>query len=1322
MARKSIKGYAEKNYYDNTRFTGGIVATNDPLNEGYFKHLVNFDISDAGQSITPRKGYLTTTLKGIQTTQDYVLNFHITVDDGDVPFMSISLDDPNIIKELCSQPDKYIIQPTQAVLTLTQDQEVVTYHILYEITIQDIYILFKSINTGIPEIFKEFAMDISNEGIIILSPLQDFNVQFTLQDTYVVNNKNPLLTHVLSKYTIYFYDESLGEYIFIDFTNVNKNTIPAWRVSFDIEENFITNCTHILNVDTSDFDGTGFNVYNIKPVANQQAIRIIDENYVTSYIVKVTDGNSMVWLKLYYRKDDTLYGTDFFKGNCLVVSYLNMSDIVDIVDTNNRNLASFESIVPDIKQIIYTTGDSGNRPDGHVNKIPVIYIKDPHDNFLINNTKNPIDGLTIIPSFFLEEAPEDYLWTYTYDITSYNNNLSTSNARIHKGNVYNLLTNEIVIEPLQPFNYYLESVNTLLEDSRRLVDYTMDEYDSYISKLYFREDEHYDTDNTLIIYMVPKYDTNLTPCTLMPEIDIDDNSEKIPDFLWMMGIHNVKITGDVPESEKYIKYYQTNWEQYNMWDTKYTVYENTKIDEDLKNVLASANSNKIDLFKLQEVLNKYKDTHSFYVRKLSEVELNYTTTSDVGYDNIFQTALNTNIIAFTDKGMSSSELYEYIMNSYYTNIIIDNFYTSTCVRACEYDISKFGDNKKDVFKLFEDSKSEESSKIYYLYTKVSTNRLIPIELDYSKFTQLSISKYKSFDNYFYDAYSIYSIFFKYQITNQYVEGVIDYQLSVSAKPILSNDGYNGLYYINLRRESYETTSLFTYNSYTKELYARLNENNIVFKTLHDLNYFDSGLIITFYLMKIPTKEYIEKHPWLVKTIDYTRDYFLNTTNLIQSKIITLTDDEPTKYTLKLIHEPTAILNSSNYLVFKSMLGDHLVVYNQNEVYISKENMPYYFTYEYLHKFPETIVKVIEYKDMLLVFTIQNLYAIYLYEDVQNVLDAEGNTVQQKVYRFASLPVLYNLMVDEKYKDAIQVYNQTVLFYSSDGQMFLIKPTAAVDSNTKFSIQYFNKSANDILLNYKNYMQDRLNIYGIDVFIEDVDIKVSADINNIKIIYNGYYHDHSGKKCYIITYILVYDVLNNRYYTYDTLEFNKVHSIQHIPNNELFITEYADNLYFTMPYSTPNISENNVDVSYYNNFTQTSIYSELDTGTINLNNHLKKRFKDLHVTYKNLNTNTLEFKLETFVDDIPIITYIDTNLDIQNLLNRNTLVTVDTDKVQQLVNNTALFNFMDYSSNKIITHKTNIISRGKTIRIKMNFNSKGKYKIQGYGLIYKEHTV
>jgi len=61
MARRAVQGYTEKSYYENIRFLG-TVATNDPLNEGYFRQLVNYTISDTGQSVTPREGFLTTTL------------------------------------------------------------------------------------------------------------------------------------------------------------------------------------------------------------------------------------------------------------------------------------------------------------------------------------------------------------------------------------------------------------------------------------------------------------------------------------------------------------------------------------------------------------------------------------------------------------------------------------------------------------------------------------------------------------------------------------------------------------------------------------------------------------------------------------------------------------------------------------------------------------------------------------------------------------------------------------------------------------------------------------------------------------------------------------------------------------------------------------------------------------------------------------------------------------------------------------------------------------------------------------------------------------
>ena len=495
----------------------------------------------------------------------------------------------------------------------------------------------------------------------------------------------------------------------------------------------------------------------------------------------------------------------------------------------------------------------------------------------------------------------------------------------------------------------------------------------------------------------------------------------------------------------------------------------------------------------------------------------------------------------------------------------------------------------------------------------------------------------------------------------------------------------------------------------------------MYKYLLDNKYFEQGINITFYLLKIP------KYNNYVKGFLSPAEVLTMYPKLYNTRTLIITTNKPSTYIETLIDDPNWITSAKGSSAYDSVLGSHLVLYTGNKLYISEPGLHYYFTQYNKFEYPEPIVKVIQYKEILLVFTTQNLYAVHLEEVVQQVANGtneDGSTkyVQESSYEFRSHTVLYNLMVNEKYADAIQVYNQMVLFYSADGQMFLIKPTAAITSDTRFSIQYFNKSANDILLNYREYIQRRLQDYGLDDTIGNVSIKVSANINYIKVFY-------STDK---ITYILVYDVLNNRYYVYDTVAFSNIKYLHYIPSGELYIVSGRGddtNLYFTVPYTDTNMVDNNVDISYYDYFSPYEINAEIDTGVINLNNHLKKRFKDLHVIYKNLNANNVAFSLETYVDDVPIITYINSTFEVRNVSSFDTLVVVDNNNVvqlirpeDQLIDNTALFSFIDYTSNKIITHKTNIVSKGKTIRIKMKYKSKGKYKIQGFGLIYKEHTV
>lgn len=496
---------------------------------------------------------------------------------------------------------------------------------------------------------------------------------------------------------------------------------------------------------------------------------------------------------------------------------------------------------------------------------------------------------------------------------------------------------------------------------------------------------------------------------------------------------------------------------------------------------------------------------------------------------------------------------------------------------------------------------------------------------------------------------------------------------------------------------YTNTSLFTYTSY---LSATLKEDNVVYKYLKDKRFFYDSFNIILYLFPL---HILDNH--FDETYDiYNLDLLKVSTNLVSSRQLTYSD-HPSYYIEYLTKEPQEILSNTPFIIF----NDRIVTWKDNTVYMSEENAYYYFKYTGVYNFPERVVKAIAYKDTVLVFTTQNLYCIYPYEyteSVQDGVDDEGKPkyVQQKVIAYASLPVLYNLMVDEKYADAIQVFNQMVLFYSADGQLFMIKPTASIDSNTRFSIQYFNKSANDILANYDVYINRRLAYYGLpEVSKDDINIRVEVTLNYIKIYYytNNY------------TYILIYDVINNYYYTYDTQVVYNIQNFLKTEGYDTIVIESDYNLYF----SSVHKNTKNVDLLY--NSRTFPIEMELDTGVINLNNHLKKRFRTLHTTYKNIDADDLVYNLEVLVDEVPVYTMHD---DIIEVVTNNYETVSKSNEVNLLEDNTVLFKFNDDSLNKIMNHRTNIVSIGKTIRLKTTFKSAGRFKLQGFGLVYKEHQI
>src|SRR5690554_239006 len=62
MATKYIRGYSEKQIYRNEYFNKGTISTNDPLSEGSFRRLINFNVSNQNASLKNREPFLTVPL------------------------------------------------------------------------------------------------------------------------------------------------------------------------------------------------------------------------------------------------------------------------------------------------------------------------------------------------------------------------------------------------------------------------------------------------------------------------------------------------------------------------------------------------------------------------------------------------------------------------------------------------------------------------------------------------------------------------------------------------------------------------------------------------------------------------------------------------------------------------------------------------------------------------------------------------------------------------------------------------------------------------------------------------------------------------------------------------------------------------------------------------------------------------------------------------------------------------------------------------------------------------------------------------------------
>jgi len=437
-------------------------------------------------------------------------------------------------------------------------------------------------------------------------------------------------------------------------------------------------------------------------------------------------------------------------------------------------------------------------------------------------------------------------------------------------------------------------------------------------------------------------------------------------------------------------------------------------------------------------------------------------------------------------------------------------------------------------------------------------------------------------------------------------------------------------------------------------------------------------------------------------------------------------------------DPENVRSATKGAVYNGSDGDRYVVWHSNILYISEAGMPYYFTANGKRVFGERIVKALQFKNIILVFTTQHLYAVYLMDVERRITNADGaETIVIDRY-WSTQRVLYNILTDEKYADAIQVFNQMVLFYSSDGQMFMIKPNTMIDSETQFTLQYFNKSANDVLANYDTYINERLEDYmsSESVTKDDVTISVLLSVNYIKIFYTV-----PG----VITYILVYDVINNRYSMYDTMSFTDVTNKFFVEGGEMYVTQQDDKTLFSFAYREPFEKDDIVDMTILHNFKKVPIHGCIDPGVLNLNNHLNKRYRDLYIMFRNFSASKMLYRAEVILDGVQSSPSYNNQIEIQdNLGTLSYAVASDPTQhdliefldgreieniteylplvVDEFRDQNMLFDFEDAIAGKRMVHKAYVPGKSKTLRLKLNFVSKGMYKLEGFGIVYKERRV
>lgn len=1339
MARKAVQGYTEKSFYDNTRYLG-IISTLDPQNEGYFRHMVNFDVSDTGQSVTPRKGFLTTTLEGVSLSDSTIVFFqkdiqkYVVFDplNDRVYISSLSLDGTYLNVENVETHVNWTPLIEGLISTDTDTLEA------YQGLLDDAKVEYRLQSSFCKRLIPLSSSDYENSTNKFrrINSSYSFDpgpfIQQFFNETFVDDSGR---TGAHNDWALPAYFKILGR----------DGTTYYFSIVWD------NNALHSY-VLTNMYQ----HVRRYLSMAFENPKTIVDSFGVFKQVTATLYGEQeqhYIYLELYYRDAEKVINGVTYPANTLEINLVKTREHTTY-DPTQRNIACAKSIIPPVMQNVYT---ESNRPDGHVSSVgQFLYLKDVDDNYAIQYVY-PNKNYTIIPYFDLSPASQvinavDAAWAFRYEIIStskYKNNVDQETAM--SSSWYDLTTKQPLLDnsALKNYNGFRTYLNETPADQRH--------HKGITKVINVVPKKSPITERPIVIhrYVNTPYD----PAAQINQFAVENynvGSNTLQDT-WETALDGT--VHDLPSLIKAIEKLQETALFY-VTDLQDTSLEDATNPFDSQRIVSHAhiNLNSLDdeeynrMFLDGSRLIENIKTQRWFTRNdvtgvpgvmftlltcterapvVFEEDPDVSLLASANLSGDYVRRLDTGVYIFKASNVSSQTF-----SFPFTPHSIDSTYT-VCIEYSTTDSDKIRIqiNNEPAVVL------EPKGSRFVSYTKsvtamsldpIQINLIIPAnsgtirvrEITYRR-TAVEVSAWNT-----YSAIKPYMALFSTTLAStMYIN---DMNREASDPDNLPYDFYT-------TGHEAEVYSFIIYNPVYDSLVFNDNLIQINTDNLRDQypeEFFKEGYQVIFYFYPYDkslinpsehVKSYREMLTWSLTPYMTSTQVFYGYDPLTVSYIEQVLDKEPGE-----IHDPDGFMVYDN---------SRLVVWKGNSVYLSEPGKYEYFKKDNHKIFNERVVKVIQFKQILLVFTVQNLYAIYEMEIQKNIPGNDGKDVVVSERMWLTQTVLYNIMASNKYADAIQVFNQMVLFYSEDGQMFLIKPSTQIDDQTRFSLQYFNKAANDILLNYADYMNERLANYNIAERItkEDVTIRALLSVNTIKIFYcaPGY-----------ITYILLYDVLNNRYTVYDSLTFTNIKDIVMIPDSEVYLTTQNKKLYMTRYYVLPNEMDNYVDMSYVNNFKRIAISALLDTGNLNLNNHLQKRFRDLQVVFKNLSTSGILFNVETTIDDIVVRPYYTAQLEVQDVDGTKYLVSVPksnhndlldlvdisqvsevaTSAFQYAINNNlfeeqnVLMDFEGYTSSKLLTHRTSILGLGKVFRLKLQFLSKGKYKIQSFGIVYKERRL